>query len=35
MNKKSAFTVTAQLPRKMALLKEFNYTNAMLVASSF
>lgn len=35
MNKKSAFTAIAQLPRKMVLLKEFNDTNAQHVVVNF
>jgi hypothetical protein len=34
MNKKSAFTVLAQLPRKMGSLKESNATNAIFVVSN-
>lgn len=35
MNKKSALTAIAQLPRKMVLLKEFNDTNAQHVVVNF
>jgi hypothetical protein len=34
MNKKSAFTVVAQLPRKMAWLMEFSDTDVPFVAGN-
>jgi len=35
MNKKNAFTVAKDLPRKMGLLKVFNYINVATVVNNF